>query len=94
MTIETEMRYKVLKAMDKTVRECVNDECYIESWLMIGIPDGSTDADFWDYAEDEDDFNEFLEVYSRLIDKLDADPDEMLKEDIANIFAQNIRYEE
>ena len=94
MNIATEMRYKVLKAMDQTVRECVNDEGYMECWLMVGIPDGSTDADFWDYAEDEDDFNEFLETYARLIDRLDADPDEMSKEDIANIFAQNIRQEE
>jgi hypothetical protein len=91
MKMEIEMRYKILKAMDQTVRECVNDESYMESWLMIGIPDDSTDADFWDYAEDEDDFNEFVETYSRLIDRLDADPDEMSKEDIANIFAQNIR---
>ena len=63
MTISQELIYRQLKAMDKVIRMHTNDECYIESWLMTGIPDGSTDLDFQEYAKDEDDYTEFSKTF-------------------------------
>ena len=88
--IAHEMRYRQLKAMDKTIRMCHNDECYMESWLMIGIPDGSTDADFIDYADDPADFNEFFETFCRLVQRMDADPNEKSKTEIVEMFIANL----
>jgi hypothetical protein len=85
-----ELRYRQLKAMDKTLRECVNDENHFMSWLMIGIPDGSTDADFKDYASDAEEFMEFLNLFTNLVNRLDSDPNEMSKEEIVNKFISNL----
>lgn len=76
--------------MDKTVRQCVNDEAYMESWLMVGIPGGSTEADFKDYAQDVEEFTEFLKVFIQLVNEMDADPEEMDKEEIVNKFISNL----
>ena len=88
MTVPQEMRYRQLKAMDKVVRMHTNDECYIESWFMIGIPDGSTDADFQDYAEDADDYTGLCETFLRLIKRMDADPDELTREELVDKFIE------
>ena len=86
MTMTQEMRYKQLKAMDRTIRECVNDEGYFFHWIALGVPDGSDESDFRDFAEDEDDFNEFLGVFNRIVDRMDADKHEMSKQEITDKF--------
>ncbi len=86
MTVAQEMRYRQLKAMDMTIRQAHNDEYYMDSWLMIGIPDGSDDADFRDYAEDQEEFNDFLDTFTRLVEKMDKDPDEKSKDEIVEMF--------
>jgi hypothetical protein len=88
MTVAQEMRYRQLKAMDKVVRMHTNDESYIESWLMIGIPDGSTDLDFQEYAADEEDYTEFCETFIRLIKRMDADPHELTREELVDKFIE------
>lgn len=90
MTVKQEMRYRALKAMDATVRDCVNDEGYLESWLMIGIPDDSTDLDFQEWAADDEDYTEFMETFIRLIERMDKDPDEWSKEALVDVFIQNL----
>ncbi len=90
MTKEHEMRYKLLKAMDKTIRTHANDECYIESWLMIGVPDGSTDLDFQDYTEDEEEYMEFVETFQRIIDRMDKDPHELTRNELVEKFIEYI----
>lgn len=88
MTVAQEMRYRQLKAMDKVIRMHVNDECYIESWLMIGIPDGSTDLDFQEYAADEEDYTEFCEIFAHLLRQVDVDPDELTREELIDKFIE------
>ncbi len=90
MTVKEEMRYRALKAMDKTIRECVNDEDYIEGWLMVGIPDDSTDLDFQEWAADDEDYIDFMETFIRLIERIGNDPDEWSKEDLVDAFIQNL----
>ena len=90
MTVAQELIYRQLKAMDKVIRMHTNDEYYIESWLMTGIPDGSTDLDFQEYAKDEDDYTEFSKTFIHLIKKMDADPDELTREELVNKFIEYI----
>ena len=61
-------RAEQLKLMDQLIR-CAADENVIDAWLMVGIPDGSTDEDFMSYGEDEDDYNEFVDTFIRMIQK-------------------------
>lgn len=88
MTKAHEMRYNILKAMDTTIRNHTNDECYIESWLMIGVPDDSTDLDFQDYTEDEEEYVEFVETFHRLLDRMDKDPHELTRNDLMGKFIE------
>ena len=88
MTKVHEMRYNILKAMDTTIRSHSGDEGYIESWLMVGIPDGSTDLDFQDYAEDEEGYLEFVETFHQLLDRMDKDPYELTKNELIEKFLE------
>ena len=62
------LRVEQLRLMDQLIRHS-SDECVIEAWLMVGIPDGSTDSDFEEYAADGEDYNEFVDTFIRLIQK-------------------------
>ena len=88
MTKVHEMRYNILKAMDITIRSHAGDEGYIESWLMIGITDGSTDLDFQDYAQDEEGYLEFVETFHQLLDRMDKDPYELTKNELIEKFIE------
>lgn len=88
MTVAQRMRYRQLKAMDKVIRTHANDEFYIDNWLILGIPDGSTDLDFKEYAEDEEDYTEFCETFIRLIKRMDADPHELTREALVDKFIE------
>lgn len=46
-----ELRIEVLAAMD-LIASCINDEEILESWLLDGIPDGSTKEDLEEYVDD------------------------------------------
>ena len=61
-------RAEQLKLMDELIR-CSADENVIDAWLMVGIPDGSTDEDFVGYGADEDEYNEFIDTFIRMIQK-------------------------
>lgn len=69
--MKKETRAKILKNTDKTIRY-VNDEenGVMDTWLEEGIPDGYTDDDFMEYAEDEEMFNECCVLFSDLISSL------------------------
>ena len=89
--ITKDMKCKILKAMDKTARECINDENYMEYWLAEGVPDDSTDEDFEEWAENNDDFNEFIKTFAHLIDMIEEDPDEMSREEFSDSFIKNLQ---
>lgn len=70
MITEQERNYRIknLKNMDKVIRY-VNDEenGVIDTWLMGGVPDGSTEQDFKEYAEDEEMYNDCCKLFAELI---------------------------
>lgn len=68
---ELQQRIDTLKYMDKLIR-CVNDEenGVFESWLSLGIPDGSTDADYIDMALNIDTYNELCVLWAELMSSM------------------------
>ena len=60
--------------MDKVAYKA-NDQDVVGFWLSCGIPNGSTEEDFEEYAEDPETFEEFVEVfkkYMKLVHKNDG----------------------
>lgn len=45
-------RVEFLKKLDRFLRDHISCDENFEPYLMCGIPDGSTDEDYEDYAED------------------------------------------
>ena len=45
---------ELLKAMDVLARS-INNEDIVDSWLLGGIPDGTTEDEYIDYVDDIDD---------------------------------------
>lgn len=61
-----EERLAEVKRMDEDVRN-FNDEELIEPWLMCGVPDGACEEDYEWFAEDEDEFQDLVALYNRLV---------------------------
>jgi hypothetical protein len=61
-------RVEQLKLMNELVFTA-SDEYIHDTWLMLGIPDGSTEADYIDYAEDDETYNDFVDTFIRIIQK-------------------------
>ena len=58
-------RAKVLYELDKELREAEDD--FLETWLMEGLPDGYTLGELVDYCEDDEAYDEFIELAFALI---------------------------
>lgn len=61
-------RANVLKNMDRVIR-LVNDEGngVFETWLMGGVPDGSTEQDFQEYSGDMEMYKDCCILFAELI---------------------------
>ena len=44
------LRVKFLKEFDQYVRNCIDDERIILHWLILGVPDGSTEEELEEIA--------------------------------------------
>lgn len=55
----------LVKRMDKIVTS-LNDEELIESWLIGGCPDCSTEEDYKWFAEDEEEFLDLVSLFTRI----------------------------
>lgn len=68
---ELQQRIDTLKYMDKLIR-CVNDEenGVFESWLSLGIPDGSSEDDYIDMASNIDTYNELCVLWAELMSSM------------------------
>lgn len=66
---ETIIKWRIeqLKAMDTLIRSVNNENLVLDSWLMCGIPDGATDTDYRDYAENVDDYKELCDFFLKLM---------------------------
>ena len=82
-----EMRYNILRAMDTTIHNHTNDECYIKSWLKI-VPKNSTNLDFQNYTKNEEEYVEFVETFHRLLYRMDKDPHELTRNDLIGKFIE------
>ena len=66
MAVNEEIRYKQLKAMHKVIQETNDGNIYF-SWATIGVPDCPTDMDFYDIARNEEEYNEIVDLFIKLI---------------------------
>ena len=69
-------RVEVVRAMETIVRS-INNEEYIEPWLMVGVADGditedTTDEDLECYCED-DNFADLMDLFLRLMARAKKD---------------------
>lgn len=58
-------RAKLLKLMDRWLRDNINDEELFMSWLYV-MPDEATEDDFIDIAGDDEAFNDCTRVFATL----------------------------
>ena len=61
-------RVDQLKAMHKVIC-CTNDENIYDSWAMLAVPDEPLEQDFIDIAEDEEEYNDAIDLFIRLVSK-------------------------
>jgi hypothetical protein len=64
---ETECRAQILENMDNYLRSVECDEELLESWLMCGLPDGHTESELYDIAEDDAEFRRMVHLFNRLV---------------------------
>ena len=65
------VRAKMVRSMEYLVRSLNNEE-FIEPWLMCGVADGDingreTDEDLKDYYEDDQTFSELMGLFLKLM---------------------------
>lgn len=70
MNYQTKFRVEQLKAAESLMRLC-SDEGTFESWLMLGIPDEADESDYIEIAEDDEAYNEILDLLVKLVSKED-----------------------
>ena len=61
---EIEERIEELKRIDESVKDFDNEELWL-IWIMV-VPDGATDEDYEDIAEDDDFYEEVVSLYKKL----------------------------
>lgn len=73
MTVSREEFYntraKLLKDMDKTVRDTVQTIEVFDMWLMSGVPDGADDTDFREIAEDDELWLECVNTFAKVMNR-------------------------
>ena len=70
MNYQTKFRVEQLKAAESLMRLC-SDEDMFDSWLMLGIPDEADESDYIEIAEDDEAYNEILDLLVKLVSKED-----------------------
>ena len=66
MNYQTKFRVEQLKAAESLMRLC-NDEGMFDSWLALGIPDAADESDYIEIAEDDEAYNEILDLLVKLV---------------------------
>lgn len=60
------LRANILGGMNSYILD-LGDENIIEPWLMCGVPDGCTEDELMEIAEDVDDFRSIVKEFAKLI---------------------------
>lgn len=76
-TMNKKVRCDLVRAMEMLVR-AVNDEDYIEEWLINGVADGdihpdTTDDDLESYVEDDADFADLMDTFLHIMKNAHTD---------------------
>lgn len=66
MNHKIKFRVEQLKAAEALMRLC-NEENVFDSWLMLGIPDEADESDYIEIAEDDEAYNEILDLLIKLV---------------------------
>ena len=66
---KTEERYNTLKRMNDFIFNDIGDEDYFDSWLMCGIPDGSTDEDLRELATEDEYYKDICECFINIFNR-------------------------
>lgn len=73
MTVSREEFYntraRLLKDMDRAVRDTVQTEGVFNIWLMCGVPDGATDTDLREIAEDDELWLECVNTFAKVMNR-------------------------
>ena len=62
------LKIKLLKAMDKVIRNYDGDEELIFWWLQEGVPDCASEDDYNFIASTAEYFNETVELFTEIVD--------------------------
>lgn len=74
------LKMNILGGMNEYIRN-LNDEEVIEVWLMCGIPDGATEEDLEEIADDFDEWKEMVALFCKLTEKyVKSEKDEYITE--------------
>ena len=66
-----ELRKNFLKQFDHYIINEIGDEELIDQWLMGGLPDEYTEEDLDFIANDDDEWNDVVDLFSRICKKAD-----------------------
>ena len=61
------LRANLLGGMDTYIREVVEDEEYLMSWLAYGVPDDADEDTLMEIAGDEEEFNRIVTEFASLL---------------------------
>lgn len=65
------LKIKLLKAMDKVIRNYGGDEDLIFWWLEEGVPDCASEEDYKFIASTAEMFNETVELFTEIVKQFD-----------------------
>ena len=71
MSDKTILRMNMLGGMNAYVLDYVADENLIDMWLMCGVPDGATEDDIKEMAEDDNLWVDAVNTFKRIINESD-----------------------
>ena len=60
------LRANLLGGMNSYIIQ-LGDEDILEPWLMCGVPDGCTETELMEIAEDEDEFRRITKEFAKLV---------------------------
>ena len=72
MDEKTILRMNLLGGMNSYVLDYVGDETLIDMWLMTGVPDGATEDDLLEMAEDNELWVDAINTFKRIINESDT----------------------
>ena len=64
-----ELRKNFLKQFDNYIINVIGDEELIEAWLICGLPDEYTEEDLDFIANDDNEWNDVVNLFSRICKK-------------------------